>query len=590
MTAPSTPAAEVRLGEDADRVVLSTGGRSSDAVLISALVAQGITELRRSPAGVVVPVQQLPRLLAASSVPLTWTDEAWRWAENRVFAAERYEAVLAYVRSVVDGGAAFARAELSDVPGLEVLDDHQWVNVAAMTGPGGFGLCVFDEQGAGKTVTTIFAFDILHHRDEADFMLIVAPKSMVAEWPRDFSRFRGSLYDVRILAGTSREKRAALAGRPEVVVTNFESAISMEAELRALLGRRANRSVLVVDESFYVKNSDTRRTRSIRRLREWCGRAFVLCGTPAPNSPHDVVEQHNLVDFGAAFRGTAIPDDRDEARPIVADVLTRRGLLVRNLKSQVLPDLPGKSFTRVLLPLAPGQRRLYDDLATGLVGDLEAADDAQFRKEITSFLARRSALLQVCSNPGGVVDGWTETPTKLAAIDELLADLIGRQHEKVVIWSYFTAAIDALVSRHSRYGPVRYDGTVSDVQARRQSIERFQTDDTTMLFVANPAAAGAGITLHRARFAVYESFSNQAAHYLQSLDRIHRRGQERPVEYLVLLGEDTIEEAEYERLKTKEQNAQELLGDDVEPPPTRTAMLEELRRFLPSAAITGDPR
>ncbi len=577
-TSPSVPTAEVRLGEGADCVVLSSGGRSSDGLVIQALAAEGMTALRRSAAGVVVGVQDLPLLLAASSVRLRWADEAKRWSENRVRVAERYDTVLTDIRSVIDGGPSLAKTRLTDVPGLDVLDDHQWVNVAAMTGRDAFGLCVFDEQGAGKTVTTIFAFDVLHHRDEADFLLIVAPKSMVAEWPRDFERFRGSLYDVRMLVGAPREKRAALSGMPEVLVTNFESTVTMEAELRALLGRRADRAVLVVDESFYVKNSDARRTRAMRRLREWCGRAFVLCGTPAPNSPHDVVEQHNLVDFGTAFRGTSIPEDREEARPVVADVLSRRGLLVRSLKSQVLPDLPGKSFTRVLLPLAPRQRAVYDDLAAGLVKDLETYDDTQFRKELTSFLARRSALLQVCSNPGGVVEDWTETPAKLLAMDELLADLVGRQHEKVVVWSYYTAAIDALVARYHRYRPVRYDGTVGDVQLRREAIERFQTDDSTMLFVGNPAAAGAGITLHRARFALYESFSNQAAHYLQSLDRIHRRGQDRQVEYLVLLAEDTIEEVEYERLNAKEQSAQELLGDEVIPPPTRTAMIDELRR------------
>ena len=69
-----------------------------------------------------------------------------------------------------------------------------------------------------------------------------------------------------------------------------------------------------------------------------------------------------------------------------------------------------------------------------------------------------------------------------------------------------------------------------------------------MLFVGDPGAAGAGLTLHRARYAVYESMSNQAAHYLQSLDRIHRRGQDRPVEYLVLLCDETIESPEYERI------------------------------------------
>lgn len=97
-----------------------------------------------------------------------------------------------------------------------------------------------------------------------------------------------------------------------------------------------------------------------------------------------------------------------------------------------------------------------------------------------------------------------------------------------------------------------------------------------MLFVGNPAAAGAGLTLHRARFAIYESLSNQAAHYLQSLDRIHRRGQDRHVEYLHLLTTDSLERAEYQRLLDKADTQADLLGDGGPDRITRELMLDEL--------------
>ena len=96
------------------------------------------------------------------------------------------------------------------------------------------------------------------------------------------------------------------------------------------------------------------------------------------------------------------------------------------------------------------------------------------------------------------------------------------------------------------------------------------------MMVANPAAAGAGLTLHAARLAVYESMSNQAAHWLQSLDRIHRRGQEREVSYVVLLCRDTLEEGEYERLRQKERHARQLLSNRIDEPPTRERLLHEL--------------
>src|SRR5207237_8019727 len=106
-----------------------------------------------------------------------------------------------------------------------------------MTVPGGYGLCLFDEQGTGKTVTLIHAYDVLVARQEADILFVVAPKSMVSEWVRDFRRFKGGLYTVRVLTGTAQQKRQQLAAGADVYVTNYEAAVNMETELRPLLKR-----------------------------------------------------------------------------------------------------------------------------------------------------------------------------------------------------------------------------------------------------------------------------------------------------------------------------------------------------------------
>jgi SNF2 family DNA or RNA helicase len=533
--------------------------------------------LRRFAGGFCISADDSGALLISTGLPrMRWTDEAQRLAENRLRARGQVEHVLENLFRIKDGGKRAALAYLNGVSGLEALDDHQWVNVAAMTLQDSYGLCLFDEQGAGKTVTLIHAFDVLVARDEMDFALIIAPKSMIPEWPRDFVRFKGDLYNVVIATGSRNEKLAALRKRSDVVVTNFETVSSMEAELRALLRTRGERAMLVVDESFHIKNLDAKRTRALRRLREFCARAYVLCGTPAPNSPHDLIQQFNIVDFGLTFSGVNVPDDRALAQPLVQEVIEKRGPFVRHLKKDVLPDLLGKRFNRVLVSMAPDQKKLYQSVLRNLIADLRSTNGKEFQRHLTSFLARRSALLQICSNPTAIAEDYNETPAKLQTLDELLPSLIEDRDEKVVIWSFYTASLAAIFSRYERFNPVRYDGTVTDVNVRRDFVRRFQEDHETMLFVGNPAAAGAGLTLHRARVAVYESMSNQAAHYLQSIDRIHRKGQTRAVEYVILLCNNTIELREYERLTEKESAAGELFGDGISEAITREAMLAEL--------------
>ena len=458
---------------------------------------------------------------------------------------------------------------------LERLDPHQLLAVAAATHPDVQGMCLFDEQGLGKTVTAIFTFHLLRELGQIHKLLIFSPKNMLLEWVRDTERFFGSKYMVVALTGTEKQKRELIQHQSDIYVTNFETAISLKTKFKQLVRSPSGRTLLVVDESFYVKNAEARRTRALKEIRAHVERCLVLCGTPAPNSPHDIVEQFNIADGGVTFRRITIPEDKQEASSVIARVVAERGVYLRRLKVDVLPEIPGKTFHRILVPMEPTQLRIYSATLRGLISELCSIDDLQFNKQIASFMAKRLALLQLCSNPIALINGYQEIPAKLRALDSILDELITRRGEKVVLWSFFRLSLEAILDRYERYNPVRVDGRVSDAGERREAVRRFQEDDVSMLFVGNPAAAGAGLTLHRSRYAVYESMSNQAAHYLQSLDRIHRRGQERAVEYAILLCDQSLEIGEYDRLLQKEQSAHSLLGDHTEPPLSRERLLCE---------------
>lgn len=512
-------------------------------------------------------------LLEQAPLELEWSSDAIRAVRNRRHVREAAASVLESVGQRKSAGVASARSSLGKSGLLDMLDDHQLVNVAVMAAQDGWGACIFDEQGTGKTLTVVAAFDVLVERNEADILLVVAPKSMVAEWEREFSTFAGGLYRVAVTEGSRRKKINALRAGADVVVLNFEGAVALREEL--LLLAKRSRVVLAVDESYNVKNPEAIRTSALGELREWCTRCFVLCGTPAPNSPRDLVAQFDLVDFGFTFSGLTIDDNSPLLRDRIRTAMETRGIYTRNLKATVLPDLPQRQFTEVTVDLAPVQRQLYAAALDELVIDLQAASDSDFRRRIGSFLERRNALLRICSNPVPLAPGYDEVPAKLVALDELLPQYLDAG-EKVVLWSFYRASLDALAARYSQFGLVRVDGSVADVASRREAIRGFQEDDHVRIFLGNPAAAGAGLTLHRARIAVYESMSNQAAHFMQSLDRIHRRGQERDVEYVVLLCHGTLEETEYQRLLDKADAQADVLGDPTPVRPTRQLLLDEL--------------
>jgi len=514
------------------------------------------------------------QLTTADGIDMTWSPEAEQAMLNRHRVQELAPSVLAEAKRIRDGGISAAREALADVPqAVARLDDHQIVNVAVMTIPDGWGACIFDEQGTGKTVTVISAFDVLVERNQADVLLVVAPKSMVAEWATEFQRFTGDLYKVSVAQGNRREKAEALHVGADVVVTNYEGAVTLRDDLRLLTGRC--RVVLAVDESYNVKNPDAARTAALAELREWCASCFVLCGTPAPHGSRDLVSQFDLVDFGLTFDDIPLNEDSPAQREAIRGAMESRGLYTRNLKAAVLPDLPPRRYSEIELEMAPEQHKLYSSALDNLVEDLQATSDAHFRREFASFLARRNALLRICSNPASITTDYEEIPSKLLALDEMLPRYVN-EGEKLVLWSFYRTSLDALADRYAHLGLVRVDGSVSDVAERRDAVRRFQKDDDVSIFLGNPAAAGAGLTLHSARIGIYESLSNQAAHFMQSLDRIHRRGQGRSVEYVVLLCRDTLEQSEYQRLLDKTDAQADVLGDPVPRRPTRQLVLDEL--------------
>jgi len=362
----------------------------------------------------------------------------------------------------------------------------------------------------------------------------------------------------------------------DVYVTNYETASLLESSLRSLLDRLRGRVALAVDESFFVKNRNAKRSEAVRRLRNSVDRCWVLCGTPAPNSAADVIHQFDIADGGVTFGDTKLPDNPEELRRRIQQLVELRGVYLRRLKVDVLPNLPGKHFHHVRLPLQPVQRDLYVRGLRQLIDAVDATNDEEFERQTQTFLAQRVSLMQICSNPGRLVPGYNEVPAKLLALDKLLSQLIEEQSEKVVLWSFFRYSLETIFRRYAKYSPVRIDGSIADPKERARSVRSFQEDPAVKLFVGNPAAAGAGITLTRSHYAVYESFSIQAAHYLQSLDRIHRRGQDQTANYYILLCENTVEEDDYTRLLCKEADASSLFHDTTPEPLRRDVFLSQL--------------
>ena len=98
---------------------------------------------------------------------------------------------------------------------------------------------------------------------------------------------------------------------------------------------------------------------------------------------------------------------------------------------------------------------------------------------------------------------------------------------------------------------------------RQDNIKKFQENDKVRFFVGTPQTGGYGITLTAASTMIYYSNGYDLEKRQQSEARIDRIGQTRPMTYIDILCENTVDEKIVKSLKKKVDIATQIMGEEL---------------------------
>ncbi len=446
----------------------------------------------------------------------------------------------------------------------------------------------FSVPGAGKTAVAYAVYEAERTRGRVDRLLVIAPLSAFDAW----------IEEVKVTLNNPpvplRYKGGRIPEGIEVVLTNYHRANS--AELSDWV--RRHKAMVVLDEAHRMKKGWRGEWgTACLNLAYLATRRDILTGTPAPQSPTDLVA---LIDFlwpNEAIR--ILPRDALLANPPadagkqVADAI--RPLFARTTKADLgLPPVIKKS---IVVPLEGLQAGIYDamrDTYRGTVAmGLSDQHDMLKLGRITMYLleaATNPKLLASGSDgsdpetfrhpplevePGSrladLIESYNihETPPKFIELMKLVkanAD----QGRKTLVWTNFVRNLKVLKHMLARYQPAMYHGGVvpwseDPIAITRESeIRRFREDPNCMILLANPAAMSEGVSLHHeCHDAIYLERTFNAGQYLQSIDRIHRLGlaPDQETRITFLLTSDTIDEIVDGRVRVKAERLAEMLDD-----------------------------
>lgn len=352
----------------------------------------------------------------------------------------------------------------------------------------------FSVPGAGKTTEALATFGI--RAELGDRLLVVAPKNAFAAWDEQIATCLPSFGHQFVRLRKTDKIPHQLRDDPRLMIIGYQQLARVKEVIAShLVGRRVH---VFLDESHRIKGHNNISTDAVLSFSHLPASKLVMSGTPMPQSTSDLLPQFR-------FLYPEIQANEDTIIDLISPVY------VRTNKSEL--NLP--PVTRILktLPMDPLQQRLYDLMKSALAREASQALTIKSKQAFRGLGRSVTRVLQFVSNPALLAHEIAfahSNELSLALAEGRGPKLryvlqrtrsLARQGKKVLIWSTFVENVEHIASSLQDLGAVYIHGGVdagdeNDDETREGKIRLFHDDPNVMVMVANPAAAGEGISLH----------------------------------------------------------------------------------------------
>jgi SWI/SNF-related matrix-associated actin-dependent regulator 1 of chromatin subfamily A len=496
--------------------------------------------------------------------------------------AQRLQSMLELSQAVDDNSGI-------DLPGPPTRDYYPYQRAAIryIEETNGRSL-VADDMGVGKTVEAI---GWLNLNTLARPVVVLTTASMKLYWKRKLDEWLVGWNTVEVLRGIEGKDEPISA---DIAVVNYDI---LDAHLEALMAFRPQ--VVILDEAHYIKNAGTQRTKAALRLCKGVPYILALTGTPILNRPAEGWTLFHLLspkvfpnwrDFVVRYCGGHKDrwghwhTDSATNQKELHDKL-RAAFMVRRLKSQVLPQLPEKTYETVEMEV-PGAA-VYLDAEKAFLGDLgeTLTSREQTLREISTLPPEKRRERQKTFNKEVV----KEDMNILAAMSKLRQSLgvekakpaaefiqnLLESGQKVVVFAHHQKVIKALAKAFPQ--GVVMDGSTS--ASKREEVQRkFREDPACNVFIGSIRACKEGIDLTAASNVVFVEQDWVPGYMRQAEDRCLRHGQKNAVSvYYLLVSGSRVERQVMDTLAAKMPMVDGVL-DDARADTVFLDLLKELAR------------
>ena len=411
------------------------------------------------------------------------------------------------------------------------------------------------DMGLGKTSITLTAVnDLIFDSFEVSKVLVIAPLRVARDtWPSEIKKWdhlKHLRYSVAV--GSESERLAALRKEADIYIINRENVDWLVNKSRVSF----DFDMVVIDELSSFKSHQSKRFKSLLKVRPFIKRIVGLTGTPSSNGLMDLWAQFRILDMGKRlgryithYRSAYfLPDKRSADRIFTykpADgaeqmIYNRISDITISMKSADYLKLPECIINEVPVFMDTKEKAIYETFKEDMVAKIK---DEEIDAANAAVLSGK--LLQMAN--GCIYDEDKKAikihDRKLDALEDLIESANGKP---LLVAYWFQHDLARIKERF----PVREIKTSKDIEDWNQGI--------IPLAVIHPASAGHGLNLQTGGSTlVWFGLTWSLELYQQCNARLHRQGQTDTVVIHHIIAKGTIDEDVMAALQRKEkiQNA-----------------------------------
>jgi SNF2 family DNA or RNA helicase len=436
--------------------------------------------------------------------------------------------------------------------------NHQKATVEfALANKRGF---ILNDMGTGKTLSVLWACDILFEAKKIRKVLIVGPLStMRSVWQKEVF-FNMPHRRTAIAHGTKAARVSAIKSAVHFVIINHDGIKTCTEELI-----REQFDIMIIDELTAFKSASSERTKTMMLLANRIKAVWGLTGEPTPNSPIEAYAQCKVVNptnpvlprYYTQFRDATMYQINDYLwlpKPGAADIVTRCMQPAIRFRREDCLDLPPTMYQTISVDFTKEQADHYDRMK-------KEAYVLHDKGEISASSAAivLNKLLQISAGAVKTNDGEIALIDYKPRFDALVEILQQTPQKKLVVFATYVATIQRLL-RDLQAADIRTAAIYGDVdhKQRAQHIEDFQASDLSVL-ILQPQSSAHGITLVAASTILWFSLIPSNELYRQGNARIVRPGQTRTT-FIIHMVSSPAEQHIADILERKGNMSDEVLG------------------------------